>query len=695
MSLLTPLYLLGLLGVSLPILLHLIRRTPRGRQVFSSLMFLAPSPPRLTRRSRIDQWLLLLLRATALMLLALAFARPFLRQAAELSLDATRGRRVAILLDTSASMQRTEVWPRALDKIEQRLSQLDADDDVALFTFDTEVRTIVPFDDQIRFDRRGKPDLVRERLRELSPSWAATDIARALTTVADALAVESHRDELRPALQMVVVSDLQQGARLDALQTYEWPADVFVSVDVVQPRHATNASARLLVADEETNAGTTARVLIANANDSAAEQFQIRWAGAGSDAASEAVVVPPGQTRVIALPRPKVEAASDHLVLTGDEEAFDNQFWSVPVRQEVVPVQYAGLDRDDDPDGLLYYLRLALTDTPTRKVQLTTQAPDAFLISPVDPPRLVVVTAALPPAGFEVLDQYLRRGGTALMAPASAEAAAALTKFDSAIEHIASAATTREDGYLILADIDFAHPLFAPFSSPQFSDFTKIHFWNHQRFGVRDASAVQIVARFDNGDPALWEQAWGDGRLLVLTSGWHPDDSQLALSSKFVPFVNTLLDQAGPTRIDYPSFAVGDSVPLPGWNADFTVIKPDGAQVPLPAASESFRHTDVPGIYHVRSTDREFDFAVNLATAESDTAVWPVERLEQSGVLVGEHRTRTAEADRQRQLRDIELESRQQLWRWLIVAVLGVLGLETWLAARNSPHSKPTSGEHA
>ena len=86
MSLLTPLYIAGRLGRSLPILFHLIRRSPSGQIPFSSLMFLSPSPPRLTRRSRIDHWLLLLLRAMVLLLLVLAFSRPFLRQSTNLSL---------------------------------------------------------------------------------------------------------------------------------------------------------------------------------------------------------------------------------------------------------------------------------------------------------------------------------------------------------------------------------------------------------------------------------------------------------------------------------------------------------------------------------------------------------------------------------------------------------------------------------
>src|SRR5436190_16145788 len=105
MGILVPLYLAGLTALSLPLILHLVRRTPRGRQEFSSLMFLTPTPPRLTRHSRLDQVFLLLLRLTALALLACAFARPFLRESSLLSIHDLPRRRVAILVDTSASMR--------------------------------------------------------------------------------------------------------------------------------------------------------------------------------------------------------------------------------------------------------------------------------------------------------------------------------------------------------------------------------------------------------------------------------------------------------------------------------------------------------------------------------------------------------------------------------------------------------------
>ena len=66
MSFLAPLFLAGALAISLPIVLHLIRRTTRERTLFSSLMFLTASPPRLVKRNRIEHLLLLLLRCVSI-----------------------------------------------------------------------------------------------------------------------------------------------------------------------------------------------------------------------------------------------------------------------------------------------------------------------------------------------------------------------------------------------------------------------------------------------------------------------------------------------------------------------------------------------------------------------------------------------------------------------------------------------------
>src|ERR1041384_2382255 len=102
MSFLAPFFLAGALAVALPVVFHLIRRTTRQRTVFSSLMFLKSTPPRLTQRNRLEHLLLLLLRCAAICLLALGFARPCLKHALPETPSADPPKRIVILVDTSA-----------------------------------------------------------------------------------------------------------------------------------------------------------------------------------------------------------------------------------------------------------------------------------------------------------------------------------------------------------------------------------------------------------------------------------------------------------------------------------------------------------------------------------------------------------------------------------------------------------------
>ena len=120
MSFLAPLFLAGGLLIGLPILFHLIRRTTREVTPFSSLMFLMPTPPRVTKRSRVDNLLLLFLRCLAVLLLAAAFARPLMTWAQKKDPAVTgEGIRTVLLIDNSASMRRAGMWEAAQAKVNE------------------------------------------------------------------------------------------------------------------------------------------------------------------------------------------------------------------------------------------------------------------------------------------------------------------------------------------------------------------------------------------------------------------------------------------------------------------------------------------------------------------------------------------------------------------------------------------------
>src|SRR5580704_17540473 len=121
MSFLAPLFLIGTLAVALPLVFHLVRRSSKEQMPFSSLMFLKPAPPRVTKRSRLEHILLLLLRCLVLCLLALSFARPFFQQPVAASPSPDTGRKLIVLVDTSASMRREGLWAAAVAKAGEAL----------------------------------------------------------------------------------------------------------------------------------------------------------------------------------------------------------------------------------------------------------------------------------------------------------------------------------------------------------------------------------------------------------------------------------------------------------------------------------------------------------------------------------------------------------------------------------------------
>lgn len=720
MGFLTPLYLAGLAALAAPAILHLIRRAPRGRKDFGSLMFLTPSPPKLTRRSRIDHWLLLLARAVALALLAFAFARPFFRESAAATLASEKGRRVAIALDVSASMRRADLWPQAIAAAEATIADLSPADDVAIYTFSDRLRTALDFEREEGPPPRDKRTVARSAVESLRPTWGDSDLGGALVGIASELLAARERDasgaEQSPptAPLLVVIGDFQRGSRTDALQSFEWPASLPVEARVVRPAATSNASVQLLV-DEEGAEPESPRVRVTNAADSTKNRFFVSWAieplsnsdsSAGQDRPTtergdaelgddskprkdEAELhVPPGESRVVRLPPPVGEIPPWGLRLRGDDADFDNFHYLAHSRPLETTLLYLGSDAATDQRAPRYFLELALADDPRLAARVESSAPDAAGVLTATPGvELVVLPEAITTEVSTELTQFLARGGHVLCLPRDQEATQSLTSlFVDLIVEDDSTATPAADTYFLLGEIDFTHPWFVPFANPRYSDFTKIHFWRRRLVSLKEPFTSSVVARFDDGRIAILERRFGAGAAWLMTSSWRPEDSQWAVSSKFIPLVAAILERATGGPPAAPQLVVGQPYRFPEspQRGVITARKPDGAEIELAAGARSFEDTDLPGPYELTIDGKSTPFAVNLVGAESDTAPLELEKLEQWGVRLGDEATREAERALARQQRDVELESRQGIWRWLIAACLGVLIGETWLAGRAS-----------
>ena len=247
MSFLFPLYLAGVALIGVPVLLHMIRRHTRKRVPFSSLMFLNSTPPRIRSRRNIENLLLLILRCLVLGLFAFAFSRPFFPQS-DSELVAQDGNRIVVLIDTSASMRRGDIWPEAISKVQAVLKNLKPSSQVCLLSFDRDTRSLMDFSQWTSLKPTQRLSFASNIVSKLSPGWSDTRLGRALVAAAEAIENDQINDPVHNngASQVILISDLQRGCILGTLHGYEWPKEIELHIEPIESAKTTNASLQLV-----------------------------------------------------------------------------------------------------------------------------------------------------------------------------------------------------------------------------------------------------------------------------------------------------------------------------------------------------------------------------------------------------------------------------------------------------------------
>ena len=201
MTFLAPALLAGALLAAAPLIVHLLNRSRYRRVPWAAMEFLVEVKARAARRLRVEEMLLLALRTLAVLLVALAAARPFLSAAGP---DASA--EALILIDASASMQYREAAGTVFDFAKARardvISGLPPGSRVLVGTFDA----------QVRFPSGREPtaDLksAAASIDALRPGWAGTDYRAAL-----AAAAEMSRERFASRAPAVfIVSDFRRTA---------------------------------------------------------------------------------------------------------------------------------------------------------------------------------------------------------------------------------------------------------------------------------------------------------------------------------------------------------------------------------------------------------------------------------------------------------------------------------------------------
>jgi hypothetical protein len=675
MGLLTPAFLLGLLAVAVPVLVHLTNRPRRETVAFPSLMFLQKIPYRSVRRQSLRHWALFLMRVAAFVILALAFARPFFGSASRAATTLGGARARVVLLDRSYSMGYAGRWPRAVAAARGALAELGPQDRAALVLFDRAPQS----SGEATADRaRLLADLDAAR-----PGPGVTRYAPALRTAQEILDATG-----LPRREIVLVSDFQKAGAEGADDVRLADGTTLTWTDV-SDRAASNLAITGVDLERDYESGRervipTVRLVNKGARpvEGATVTFEVDGRAVRQQPAS---LAPNTSASVRFEPFPLPPSVARATVrVTPDALAEDDVFHLVlaPGGDLRVLVLEAGT-----PRGRSLYLQraLAIGHRPRFKVEVKDVA--QLRVEDVGAGMLVVLNDAPFPAGAagRRLREFVEGGGGLLVVlgeqttPASwaGEAAALLPgAFGPAVDRSADWGAT-------LAYVDYGHPVFELFRGPHSGDFSSARFFRYRPLAAKDG----VLARFDDGAPALAARTAGKGRVLVWTSSADTSWNDLALQPVFLPFLHRLVRHAA-SHVESPAwYTVGEALDLSREpllkKGEAAALAPSGERSRLAAGSQGLELT-APGFYEVRPAGGGAAVrvaAVNLDRAESDLAAMDPEELAASVQRGGGE---AASAAAEPALTTEEHESRQALWQYLLLAALALLAAETVLSNRLS-----------
>lgn len=678
LRLLAPWFLAGLAALGVPVLVHLIHKERKEVLHFPSLMFLERIPYQAVRRQRIRHWLLFLLRCLAVVLLAVAFARPFLaRRHARLGGGVGEARDVVILLDRSYSMDYGDRWRRAVAAARGVVQRMGGDDRGVVVYF------------------AGTARVAGSLTSDKGALLAAIDSVRPTAGVtrydaAFRLAGRILGDTARARREVVLISDYQRsgwggrelptlpaGATLTRINLGD-SVTANVAVTQVDIRHEPGTGPeRVIVAARLVNRSAqpvTNRSVTLEVNGRAMQTKRADLAANGAATVEfDELAIPTGASRAT------VRAGADAL-------ERDNLFHFVLTRAQSLPVLLVEPPGAGSTSGLFITRALSIGNRPSfgvrevRSGDLSTAA--------LRGAALVILDGAPVPGGAlgRRLVDYVKGGGGLLVAMNARSRPDDWPELaDELLPRPAAPPVDRlSDHGATLGFIDRAHPVFEPFNAPRSGDFSAARFFRY--WTLTAAPGDRQLARFDDGRAALLERRVGRGRVLAWSAGLDGIWNDLPLQPVFLPFLHQAAKYAAGYREERPWAIVGEAVNPAAGDTPTVVVTPSGAHLRLgtPGAPASVELTE-QGFYEIRRAGGAGNaariVAANVDLAESDLTPLDEELL---ATAVAPRAPRGGEARAAEAITPAALERRQSVWWYLLAAAFLLLGAETLLSNRLS-----------
>lgn len=706
----SPGMLLWAAGAAIPIVIHLLSRRRFDEVPWAAMDFLMAALRKHARRMRLEQLLLLLVRASILALLGIALANPvWSLWRTPPALGVTTGdTHVVLVIDGSYSMDYRDGDVTRFDRARTRASELVRDslqgDGFSLILLATPASVVVG--DPV-FDRE---DVVNE-IADLRRTDGGAELSSALAEIDRVLDRGAQREpRLRERrvyfftdLGRTTWGDVSTNANQATLRRLADKAVLHV-IDVGEPGGQNLAVTRVGVADGVVTVDHPTRidVEVANFGNQDLTHQSLEVLVDGQRIAEEYVDVPAGGRATASVMHP-FPLPGEHVVevqSADDRLAADNRRWlSLDVRPALEVLCIEG--RPGAARNLVFALDPAVSGQS--RVRASVQSEIALLEADLDRFDCLILcnVGRFGRDEAHLLRMFLEQGGGLVLFLGDQVQAASYNSLlgagsggDALLTAVIGEPVPL--GAYPFDPLDYRHPIVQPFRGHERAGLLTTPIWKYVRLQVGSQAESQVALAFDNGDPAIVESPVGRGHvILVATDG---SDSSLDHSTtppspwnawsawpSFPPLVQQILKEAVRGRTPLRNVTVGDLLRgrLPPGSAESTVVISDPAGRDLRVSAESqdasrqwsFSDTRRSGVYSVAlggAADDVDRFAVNVDTRESQ-----LERVDAT-LLPSQLQTQLLEETVASGRADGIGTS--QLFRYLLAAVLLLLLCESFLA---------------
>mgnify|MGYP003321648373 FL=1 len=640
MNFLNQALLWGMAAISIPVLIHLLNRRRYRRVPWAAMRFLKISVDQNQRRMRLEDWILLLLRCAVVALLASLLARPVLE-----GVSGVPGSKVAaaIIVDNSASMGSQEGGVTRLALAREAAHEI--------LSGLPQGSPVVVGDVFRAHEASADHEFARARIDAITQTERHADLILATKEAIGALEGQAVVDR-----ELYVITDghAEEWGSLAALGGRFSDITAGVRVQLITVGSSLNANlgiSRLTPAAALPAVDQPFRidVDVTNFGEAPVTRVPVKLLVDGQASGNPWIIeeLGPGRsetaTLYTALPGPGYHRVT--VALEGDKAPFDDrQTVVMRARDEVNVLLVDGEPGAEDRDSETFFLREALAPVPPAERSSYPVKPRVVSGSNLEAEALdryeAVVLANVADVSLAFADRLVRfveKGGGLVVFPGGNFRPESYNALLYRRHGLLPASFVPREGdigprtrSLIPAE---TNPL-----SLERDLLAGVKFRQIQRLQLGEGD-YRVNLRYDDGQPALVESNYGQGKVFVFTSSADLAWNDFAVRPAYVPFVSRVLGGIVPSRENNLNVAAGDPV---RYRLDARLVGRDATVYELEDPESLGRLTELSGddgvsLLEFDRTDRAGPYQVTIAGEPEPLlfSVRPSER-ESSVALLGD-----------------------------------------------------------